>query len=74
VKEHAVLRYLDLTLRFVLELTALWLAGTWGWIAHADPWRWILAIGLPLAAAIVWGTFRRRSRSAARSGSRSSSS
>jgi hypothetical protein len=53
-----VLRTLDLVLRFVLELTALWLAGTWGWIAHDDPWRWILAIALPAIAAALWGTFR----------------
>jgi hypothetical protein len=53
-----MLRNLDLALRFALELTALWLAGTWGWIAHDDPWRWILAIGLPVAAAALWGTFR----------------
>jgi len=48
---------LNLTLRFVLELSALVSFGYWGWTQHEDPARWLWAIGLPLVAAIIWGTF-----------------
>jgi len=48
---------LNLTLRFLLELTAMWAMGYWGWTQHEGPVRWLLAIGTPLLAAILWGTF-----------------
>ena len=53
-----VLGALNLALRFALELAALWLLGTWGWIAHEGALRVVLAIALPVAAAAAWGTFR----------------
>jgi hypothetical protein len=48
---------LNLGLRFVLEVAALAAFAWWGW-AWGDPWRWPLAIGLPVLAAIIWGLFR----------------
>ena len=47
----------NLAFRFLLELAALAAFAYWGW-AWGDPWRWPLAIGLPLVAAVIWGTFR----------------
>ncbi|UCI09102.1 YrdB family protein [Mesorhizobium sp. B1-1-8] len=47
----------NLTLRFLLELAALLGLGMAGW-SLSDGWlRWILAPGLPLVAAALWGTF-----------------
>lgn len=48
---------LNLGLRFVLEVAALAAFAWWGW-AWGNPWRWPLAIGLPVLAAIIWGLFR----------------
>jgi hypothetical protein len=47
---------LNLALRFILELAALGSLGYWGWSQHDGSWRWVWAIGLPLVAAILWGT------------------
>ncbi len=47
---------LNLTFRFLLEICALAAFAFWGW-AWGDPWRWPLAIGLPVLAMAVWGTF-----------------
>ena len=45
-------------LRFALELGALAAVGWWGWTAdHGGP-RIVVAIGLPLLVAVLWGTFR----------------
>ncbi len=48
---------LNLALRFLLELAALGAMGYWGWTQHEGPVRWRWAIGLPLVAAVLWGTF-----------------
>jgi hypothetical protein len=48
---------LNLSLRFLLELSALGAMGYWGWTQHDGPARWFLVLGLPLVAAILWGTF-----------------
>lgn len=48
----------NLVLRFLLELAALWFIGYWGWTQHEGVLRYLLAFGLPLLAAVVWGTFR----------------
>lgn len=48
---------INLLLRFLLELAALFALGLWGknftegWLAY------LLAVGLPLLVASVWGTF-----------------
>jgi len=47
----------NLTLRFLLEVTALGALGWWGWAQTDSWWRIPLAIGVVLLAAIVWGTF-----------------
>lgn len=45
-------------LRFGIEIAALVGLGAGGWAVARGPWRWALVIGLPLAAAVLWGTFR----------------
>ena len=47
----------NLAIRFILELCALAAMAYWGWTQHAGWLRWGLAIGLPVLAAILWGTF-----------------
>ena len=48
---------LNLGVRFLLEIAALIAVGLWGW-KQSDSWlRFILAIGIPLVLAVVWGLF-----------------
>ncbi len=48
---------INLALRFILELAALASIGYWGW-KQSDGWfRIVLAIGIPLILAAIWGTF-----------------
>jgi hypothetical protein len=49
---------LNLALRFALELAMLAALGVWGWTQHVGMWRVVLAVGLPLVAAALWGVFR----------------
>jgi hypothetical protein len=49
---------LNLALRFFLELLGLYAMGYWGWTQHTGLPRYLWAIGLPLVAAVMWGTFR----------------
>jgi hypothetical protein len=49
---------LNLALRFVLELVALGGLALLGWTLGGDGWALLPAIGLPVAAAAAWGTFR----------------
>lgn len=49
---------LNLALRFLLELAILAALACWGWSHGEGAMRWVLAIGSPLAAAILWGVFR----------------
>ena len=49
---------INLALRFILELVALYFMGRWGWIQFDGLWRYLLAIGIPLLAALIWGIFR----------------
>ena len=48
---------LNLTLRFLLEIAALVAIGYWGFSQHTGLWRFIIGIGGPLIAAVLWGTF-----------------
>jgi hypothetical protein len=48
---------LNLGLRFLLELSAWGAMGYWGWAQGEGPLRFVLAIGLPVIAAAIWGTF-----------------
>ncbi len=49
---------INLALRFILELGILAALGYWGWTRDIGPWRYLLAIALPVVAAFLWGTFR----------------
>jgi len=49
---------INLALRFLLEMAALVIYGYWGWHVSGGPIRYLLTLGLPLAAAVLWGTFR----------------
>jgi hypothetical protein len=48
---------LNLTIRFLLEVLALVALGVWGWQQQTGWLRLVLAFGLPVLAAAVWGTF-----------------
>jgi Protein of unknown function (DUF2568) len=43
-------------LQVVLEVLVLASLAVWGWQEGGDISRWVLAIGIPLAFAIVWFT------------------
>lgn len=47
----------NLAVRFVLEIAALVAIGFWGWTQHDGFVRYLLAIGGPVLAAVLWGTF-----------------
>jgi len=47
----------NLAVRFILEICALAVMAYWGWTQHVGWLRFVLAIGLPVLAAIMWGTF-----------------
>ena len=48
---------INLAVRFLLELTALFSAGAWGWRQN-DGWlRFVLAFSIPIFIAVIWGTF-----------------
>ena len=47
----------NLILRFFLEVAALVVISQWGWAVGQGIWRYLLAAGLPLLAALLWGTF-----------------
>jgi hypothetical protein len=49
---------INLTLRFLLELSALFSMGLWGWHNGDGFLRYVFAIGIPIIAATIWGTFR----------------
>ncbi|MEV6224955.1 YrdB family protein [Nocardia fluminea] len=46
-----------LAVRFLLELIAIASFGVLGWRAFDSPWRYLLVVVLPVAAAVLWGTF-----------------
>ena len=47
----------NLALRFALELGALGALGWWASTLSESWWRWLLAIGVVVLAASIWGTF-----------------
>jgi len=49
---------LNLTLRFILEMVALFSVGLWGWVAFSGFWPYLLIWILPAAAAFLWANFR----------------
>lgn len=47
----------NLAVRFLLEMSGLLSLGIWGW-KQSDGWlRFVLAIGIPIIFATIWGTF-----------------
>lgn len=55
--ENLVKNSLNIGLRFVLEMTALFAAAFWGWKQHEGWLGILLAILLPVLIAIIWGVF-----------------
>lgn len=47
----------NLALRFILEITALICIGIWGWNKSDGILKYVLAIGLPVLFAAIWGIF-----------------
>jgi hypothetical protein len=47
----------NLVIRFILEMTALFAMGYWGWQQREDLVRYLLAVLVPLVAASLWGLF-----------------
>jgi hypothetical protein len=48
---------INLAIRFLLELSALLAMGVWGWQQREGWLRFVLALGIPLMAALLWGIF-----------------
>jgi len=48
---------INLAVRFILEISGLLAFGRWGWLQADGVFKYGLALGLPLLAAVVWGTF-----------------
>jgi hypothetical protein len=46
---------INLAIRFLLELSALLAMGVWGWQQREGWLRYVLALGIPLMAALLWG-------------------
>ncbi|EMF55877.1 MULTISPECIES: YrdB family protein [Streptomyces] len=46
-----------LALRFLLEVFALGCYAVWGWRAVPGPLRFVAAIAVPVAMAMLWGNF-----------------
>ena len=53
----AALKGANLTLRFVLEVCAIFAMGYWGWHAHSGLSRWLMVIAAPAAWIALWGLF-----------------
>jgi hypothetical protein len=50
---------INLALRFLLEIATLVVMGYWGWQRGGEGFiRYVLALAVPLIAAILWGAFR----------------
>ena len=53
-----VIKSANLALRFLLELGILGALGYWGFrTGNGTLMKWVLGLGAPLLAAVVWGTF-----------------
>ena len=48
---------INLAVRFLLEVAALLSMGIWGWRYGEGSLRFVLAALIPVAAAVLWGTF-----------------
>ncbi len=48
---------INLAVRFILELSALVALGRWGWFQGEGLFRYLLALGVIVLAAGLWGAF-----------------
>jgi hypothetical protein len=48
---------INLAIRFILEMVALVALGRWGWTQAGGVLGFVLALGIPVVAAGLWGTF-----------------
>ena len=48
---------INLAARFILEIAGLVALGWWGWNLAEGILRFLLALGIPFLAAVLWGTF-----------------
>jgi hypothetical protein len=48
---------INLPIRFLLELAALLAMGVWGWQQSQGWVRFVLALGISIIVAVVWGVF-----------------
>lgn len=51
------LYFLNLAIRFVLEMTALIGVGIWAWGLSDGGMRYVFAIGIPMMMSAIWGVF-----------------
>jgi hypothetical protein len=51
------LRGVTLTVRFLCELAMLAALAFWGFRVGDGIWAWVLGVGAPLLAAVVWGAW-----------------
>lgn len=49
---------INLAVRFILELIALFALGAWGWRHGEGALRFVFAAAAPLIAAVLWGALR----------------
>jgi hypothetical protein len=47
---------INLTVRVLLEVSALLSMGFWGWKQSESGGRIVIAVGIPMSAAALWGT------------------
>lgn len=48
---------INLAVRFILEMAGMVALGWWGWNQGEGILRFLLALGIPFLAAVLWGTF-----------------
>ena len=48
---------INLALRLLLEVAAYFAMGYWGWTQTEGVLRFVLAAGIPIVWAVLWGTF-----------------
>ena len=48
---------INLAVRFLLEIVGLVALGWWGWNQADGILQFVLALGIPFLAAVLWGTF-----------------
>lgn len=51
------MKQINLFLRFILEMTTLFVAGWWGWAMHSGVNSYLIMIALPVFMAAAWGVF-----------------